>query len=81
FDWLPWILTGAGGLLVLLVLLLIARARKNKTKNEEDELEAEDDSSFSEVNEFDEAIAAASAGIAAERASSLNQAENSDFDL
>lgn len=81
FDWLPWILAGAGGLLVLLVLLLIARARKNKTKNEEDELEAEDDSSFSEVNEFDEAIAAASAGIAAERASSLNQAENSDFDL
>ena len=78
FDWLPWILAGAGG---LLVLLLIARARKNKTKNEEDELEAEDDSSFSEVNEFDEAIAAASAGIAAERASSLNQAENSDFDL
>ena len=81
FDWLPWILAGAGGLLVLLVLLLIARARKNKTKNEEDELEAEDDSSFSEVNEFDEAIAAASAGIAAERASGLNQAENSDFDL
>lgn len=81
FDWLPWILAGAGGLLVLLVLLLIARARKNKTKNEEDELEAEDDSSFSEVNEFDEVIAAASAGIAAERASSLNQAENSDFDL
>jgi pilus assembly protein FimV len=33
------------------------------------------------VNEFDEAIAAASAGIAAERASGLNQAENSDFDL
>lgn len=81
FDWLPWILAGAGGLLVLLVLLLIARARKNKTKNEEDELESEDDSSFSEVNEFDEAIAAASAGIAAERASGLNQAENSDFDL
>lgn len=80
FDWLPWILAGAGGLLVL-VVLLIARARKNKTKNEEDELEAEDDSSFSEVNEFDEAIAAASAGIAAERASGLNQAENSDFDL
>ncbi|WP_275271620.1 FimV/HubP family polar landmark protein [Limnobacter sp. P1] len=81
FDWLPWILAGAGGLIVLLVLLLIARARKNKTKNEEDELEAEDDSSFSEVNEFDEAIAAASAGIAAERASGLNRAENSDFDL
>ena len=81
FDWLPWILAGAGGLLVLMVLLLIARARKNKAKNEEDELESEDDSSFSEVNEFDEAIAAASAGIAAERASSLNQAENSDFDL
>lgn len=81
FDWLPWILAGAGGLLVLMVLLLIARARKNKAKNEEDELESEDDSSFSEVNEFDEAIAAASAGIAAERASGLNQAENSDFDL
>ena len=81
FDWLPWILAGAGGLVVLLVLLLIARARKNKAKNEEDEIEAEDDSSFSEVNEFDEAIAAASAGIAAERASGLNQAENSDFDL
>lgn len=81
FDWLPWILAGAGGLLVLMVLLLIARARKNKAKSEEDELESEDDSSFSEVNEFDEAIAAASAGIAAERASGLNQAENSDFDL
>jgi len=81
FDWLPWILAGAGGLIVLVVLLLIARARKNKAKNEEDEFEAEDESSFSEVNEFDEAIAAASAGIAAERANSLNQAENSDFDL
>lgn len=81
FDWLPWILAGAGGLVVLLVLLLIVRARKNKAKNEEDELEAEDDSSFSEVNDFDEAIAAASAGIAAERSNSLNKAENSDFDL
>jgi pilus assembly protein FimV len=81
FDWLPWILAGAGGLIVLLVLLLISRARKNKNKNEEDEFEAEDDSSFSEVNKFDEAIAAASAGIAAERSAGLNQAENSDFDL
>ncbi|VWX36086.1 conserved exported hypothetical protein [Limnobacter sp. 130] len=81
FDWLPWILAGAGGLAVLLVLLLIARARKNKAENQEEELDTEDESSFSEVNEFDEAIAAASAGIAAERENSLNQAENSDFDL
>lgn len=81
FNWLPWILAGVGGLVVLLVLLLIARARKNKAKSDEGEFEAEDESSFSEVNEFDEAIAAASAGIAAERATGLNQAENSDFDL
>ncbi len=81
FDWMPWILAGAGGLAVLVVLLLIARARKKKAGNEEDQFDAEDDSSFSEVNEFDETIAAASAGIAAERASSLNKAENSDFDL
>jgi pilus assembly protein FimV len=81
FNWLPWILAGVGGLVVLLVLLLIARARKNNAKSDEGEFEAEDESSFSEVNEFDEAIAAASAGIAAERATGLNQAENSDFDL
>jgi pilus assembly protein FimV len=81
FDWLPWVLAGAGGLAVLLVLLLIARARKNKAEKTEDEFAPESDSSFSEVNEFDEAIAAASTAIAAERASKLDKAENSDFDL
>ena len=82
FDWLPWILAGAGGLVVLVVLLLILRARRRKPEEEEGEgLPGQDDSSFSEVNEFDEAIAAASAGIAGERTSTLSQTENSDFDL
>lgn len=81
FDWMPWVLAGMGGVAVLVVLLLIARARKNKAEDGEAQFDAEDEPSFSEVNEFDEAIAAASAGIAAERASTLNKAENSDFDL
>lgn len=81
FDWMPWILAGAGGLAVLVVLLLIARSRRNKAEPDNNDFDADDESSFSEVNEFDEAIVAASAGVAAERANSLNQAENSDFDL
>lgn len=81
FDWMPWILGGAGGLVVLLILLLIARSRRNKTEEESSGFDADDNNSFSEVNEFDEAAAAASAGAAAERANSLNKSEDSDFDL
>lgn len=82
FDWLPWILAGAGGLVALVVLLLVLRARgKNAKADEDNDFDADDESSFSEIKEFDEAIVAASAGIAAERAGNLNQAENSDFDL
>lgn len=82
FDWLPWILAGAGGLVALVVLLLVLRARRKKAETEDDSgFDADDESSFSEVKEFDEAIVAATTGVAAERASNLNQAENSDFDL
>lgn len=82
FDWLPWILAGAGGLVALLALLLVLRSRRKQAETDEDNgFDADDESSFSEVKEFDEAIVAASAGIAAERANNLNQAENSDFDL
>lgn len=81
FDWLPWILAGAGGLAVLVILLLVMRARRNRKDEEGNSFDSDDDSSFSDVNEFDEAIAAASAGVAAEKASSLSRSENSDFDL
>lgn len=81
FNWIPWVLAGAGGLVLLVVGLLIVRARRNKSSIEENESNSEDDSSFSEVSEFDEAIATASADVAAERLSSLNKAEDSDFDL
>jgi pilus assembly protein FimV len=82
FDWLPWILAGAGGLVALVVLLLVLRARRKAAEPEADnDFDADDESSFSEVQEFDEAVVAASASVAAERAGNLNQAENSDFDL
>lgn len=82
FDWLPWILAGAGGLVALVVLLLVLRARRKNAETTEDSgFDADDESLFSEVKEFDEAIVAASAGNAAERISNLSQAENSDFDL
>lgn len=82
FDWLPWILAGAGGLVALVVLLLVLRARRKAAEREADnDFDADDESSFSEVQEFDEAAVAASASVAAERTGNLNQEENSDFDL
>jgi FimV-like protein len=80
FDWTPWLLAGAGGLAVLLVLLLIARARRDKKQGDED-TEQDDELDFSEVKEFDEAAAVASAGVAEEKAIGLNKSESSDFDL
>ncbi|WP_334120401.1 FimV/HubP family polar landmark protein [Limnobacter sp.] len=80
FDWMPWLLAGAGGLAVLLVLLLIARARRNKKQDDED-TEQDDELDFSEVKEFDEAVAAAGVGVAEEKAIGLNKSESSDFDL
>jgi len=80
FDWMPWLLAGAGGLAVLLVLLLIARARRNQ-KQGGDDTESDDELDFSEVKEFDEAVAAASAGASEEKAIGLNKSENSNFDL
>lgn len=80
FDWMPWLLAGAGGLAVLLVLLLIARARRNKKQDDEDSGQ-DDELDFSEIKEFDEAVAAASAGVAEEKAIGLNKSESSDFDL
>lgn len=80
FDWTPWLLAGAGGVAVLLVLLLIARARRNQKQGDE-EADQDDELDFSEVKEFDEALAATSAGVAQEKAVGLNKSESSDFDL
>ena len=81
FDWMPWILGGAGGLVALIVLLLLIRARRNKSNEQDGESDLPDESSFSEVHAFDEAIVAAGAGVEADRNGGLNQSENSDFDL
>nr|WP_306815324.1 FimV/HubP family polar landmark protein [Limnobacter parvus] len=81
FDWMPWILAGAGGLAVFVILLLIARSRRNKTEEEEKGFDADDNASFSEVNQFDEAAAAASTSAVVQSSSSLNKSEDSDFDL
>ncbi|WP_298217298.1 FimV/HubP family polar landmark protein [Limnobacter sp.] len=81
FDWMPWILAGAGGLVALIVLLLLIRARRNKSNGQEDDSDLSDESSFSEVHEFDDVVAAAGSAIDTDKNSTLNKSENSDFDL
>ncbi|BET25954.1 hypothetical protein RGQ30_14550 [Limnobacter thiooxidans] len=81
FDWMPWILGGAGALVALIVALLLIRARRNKSNGQEDDSDLSDESSFSEVHEFDEVVAAAGSAIDTDKNSTLNKSENSDFDL
>lgn len=82
FNWLPWVLGGVAGLFVLVVFILVARARKAKQAEEQSAIVAEDDKDpFSEVNEFDEAVASASAEMAAQRDSKVSEEESTDFDL
>jgi len=81
FDWMPWILGGAGSLVALIVLLLLIRARRNKSAEQQGDSDLSDETSFSEVHPFDEAIVAAGAAIETDGKNSLNQSENSDFDL
>ena len=82
FNWLPWVVGGVAGLFVLVVFILVARARKAKQAEEQSAIVAEDDKDpFSEVNEFDEAVASASAEMAAQRDNNLPQEESADFDL
>ncbi|WP_370262520.1 FimV/HubP family polar landmark protein [Limnobacter sp.] len=77
---LPWLLAGAGGLIGLVVLLLVARARKKPAPGQE--AAGEQDDSFSEVQDFDNALAA----MAAEQAKQpepapLAKVSDDDFDL
>lgn len=81
FDWMPWILGGAGALVALIVALLLIRARRDKSNAQEEDSDLSDESSFSEVHEFDEVVAAAGSTVDTDKNSSLNKSENSDFDL
>ncbi len=82
FNWLPWVLGGVAGLFVLVVFILVARARKAKQAEEQSSIAAEDEKDpFSEVNEFDEAVATASAEMAAQRDTNVSQEESTEFDL
>lgn len=81
FDWMPWILGGAGGLVGLVVLLLVIRARKNKSNSQEQESDFSEELSFSEVHDFDQTVVAADVITETDRSSGLNKSENSDFDL
>lgn len=82
FNWLPWVLGGVAGLFVLALFILVARARKAKQAEDQSSTADQDEKDpFSEVNEFDEAVAAASAEMAAQRDGNLSQEESSDFDL
>ncbi|HEX4843087.1 MAG TPA: FimV/HubP family polar landmark protein [Limnobacter sp.] len=76
----PWLLAGAGGLIALVVLLLIARARKKSAEPTSD-LDS-DESTFSEVQDFDNALAAMAAEQADRKTDSgLQAVSDDDFDL
>jgi pilus assembly protein FimV len=80
-NWMAWILAGAGGLVVLVVFLLVSKLRRSKDKDAQDDELQENESMFSEVNEFDQTIISSISPKIDEKASSLNQSENSTFDL
>lgn len=50
FNWLPWVLAGAGGLALIVVLLLVARARREASANKG----AQDEPDFSDVQPYDD---------------------------
>ncbi|HEX4918742.1 MAG TPA: FimV/HubP family polar landmark protein [Limnobacter sp.] len=76
----PWLLAGAGGLIGLVVLLLIARSRKKTS--ETPGVSESDDSTFSEVQDFDNALAAMAAEQADQKVDSgLKAVSDDSFDL
>ncbi|HEX4879210.1 MAG TPA: FimV/HubP family polar landmark protein [Limnobacter sp.] len=76
----PWLLAGAGGLLGLVLLLLVVRARKKSSSSTQSQEPS--DESFTEVQDFDNALAA----MAAEQTSTkpeqgLSAVSDDDFNL